>query len=658
MLETLDNLHRSGLLAPIDFHLGLLIRRRASAAGAEEAAAEVVGVTAALLSHERGRGHSCLDLGDWAGRGFGEEGADAPAALPAVERWREALVASGVVGGDGEATPLVWGGGGRLYLRRYREAEERVARRLLARLEEPPPEPDVTRLGPAFRRLFPGAGIGEGDGGVDRQAVAAAAALRHRLAVVTGGPGTGKTTTVTRILALLLSGDPGMRIALATPTGKAAARLGESIAAQLASLPVDPELRDRLPREASTLHRLLGYLPRYDRFRHHAGRPLPVDALVIDEASMVDLLLMDAVLDALAPDARLILLGDRDQLASVETGFVFGDLCAAADLGAGVSPGFADFCRRLGAGELATVTADTDTDTGSGSGAAPPLRDAAVELEVSYRFRSQPGIGALAAAIRRGDADGALEVLADPGFADVERIDPPAAVEELLAPILGELDHCLAAGSPAEALERLGRFRILGATRRGVLGIERLNAAVERHLLRRGLPAAEPWYRGRPLLVTANDYQVRLYNGDLGVAWPDGVRAVDGPDGRLHAWFRDGEGLRRLPLAKLPAHETAWAMTVHKSQGSELDRVLLVLPVADSAVLTRELLYTGLTRARRRVHLVATPEAVRRAVERPSRRRSGLASALRTASEPEAPSKPPSDPEPPETPSSGQLSLF
>jgi exodeoxyribonuclease V alpha subunit len=374
-----------------------------------------------------------------------------------------------------------------------------------------------------------------------------------------------------------------------------------------------------------------------------------VDALVVDEASMVDLLLMDAVLDALDPGARLILLGDRDQLASVETGFVFGDLCAAADLGAGVSPGFADFCRRLGAGELATATVDT--------GPAPPLRDAAVELEVSYRFRSQRGIGALAAAVRRGDADGALEVLADPGFADVERLDPPAVVEELLAPILGELDHCLDAGSPAEALERLDRFRILGATRRGVLGIERLNAAVERHLLRLGLPAAESWYRGRPLLVTANDYQVRLYNGDLGVAWPDAGRSP-GDEGRLHAWFRDGEALRRLPLAKLPAHETAWAMTVHKSQGSELDRVLLVLPVADSAVLTRELLYTGLTRARRRVHLVATPETVRRAVERPSRRRSGLATALRPACEPAAPSTPPSDPEPPEPPASGQLSLF
>ena len=597
-MSLFDAIAESGLFAPIDLHLARLLRRRAAPPGADVAA-----LTTALLSRERGRGHSCIELAEWAGRplhGDGEPGVD----LPDREAWEDRLAASGVAGGGDGTTPLVWEGG-RLYLRRYWHAEQRVARSLRRRLAGPREELAPEPLAPLFRALFPAAS----GPGIDWQAVAAAAALASPLALVSGGPGTGKTTTVRRILALLLAADPALRIALAAPTGKAAARLGESIAGGLAALPVDASLAERIPRQASTIHRLLGYLPRSDRFRHDAGRPLASDVVVIDEASMVDLLLMDALLAALPADARLVLLGDRDQLASVETGFVFGDLCAAAPLDGTCSAAFCDFYRRLGGGAL-----EIDPR-------ATPLQDAAVELRISYRFRRQPGIGALARAVRSQDPGRALEILDSPGFDDVDRL-PPEAIAEALESIDGDLERYLRADSPAAALERLGRFRILCATRRGPWGVERLNRLVEHRLSRRGLAVGERWYRARAILITANDYQVRLYNGDLGVVWPE--------DGKLWAWFPAAEAgeLRRLPLAKLPAHDTAWAMTVHKSQGSEFDRVLLVLPPEDVALLTRELLYTGVTRARRRLHLVATAEILRRTIARRSRRSSGLVAAL------------------------------
>lgn len=598
-------------LAPIDLHFAELMRRRATAE-----TADAVALTAALLSRERGRGHSCIDLGDWAGRSLLADGRVAGPELPGREVWERQLSRSGLVGDPDrpaaeDATPLVRDAGGRLYLRRYFLAERRVAEALRQRLLQPRSvaarfqiEGETQDL---FRKLFPDAGSEAGAAAAgataagataDGQAAAAAAALSGPVTLISGGPGTGKTTTVTRILALLLAADPELRIALAAPTGKAASRLGESIADQLATLPVTAELRALIPSRASTLHRLLGYLPRHDRFRHHSGRPLACDVLVVDEASMVDLLMMDAALTALPDTARVILLGDRDQLASVETGFVFGDLCAAAV--------------RPDAGALAAAT---------------------VELRKSYRFQSGRGIGALASAIRDQDAAVALDVLADGGRPDVDRRDPPpgpaaAEARDVLAPLLGDLEHYLAATSPSQALRRLGRFRILCATRQGPWGVEGLGALAEqellrRGLLRRGLPVTDRWYHGRPILITANDYQVKLFNGDLGICWAEGDR--------LYAWFSAGgdeTGLRRLPLARVPAHATAWAMTVHKSQGSEFDRVLLTLPEADMPLLTRELLYTGVTRAREHLHLVATAGVLRAAISRRSRRASGLSDAL------------------------------
>ena len=615
-MSLLDSAAASGALEPIDLHFGRLMQRLAQ--GRE---AEAIALAAALLSRERSRGHSCIDLRDWAGRTLPAEASTPPSPLPDLAAWRQALDASPLVSAGEAATPLVHDDAGRLYLSRYWRAEKRLSRHLRQRLDGGRAAVDAEAIAPLFQQLFEPPPRGAA---TDWQAVAAATALTGAVALISGGPGTGKTTTVARILVLSLAADPTTRIALAAPTGKAAARLGEAISEQLERLPITAALRARVPREASTLHRLLGYEPRRDRFRHHARRPLACDMLVVDEASMVDLLMMDATVDAVPAPGRIVLLGDKDQLASVETGFVFGDLCAAAAEG-GYSSRFAELFRRLSGGELA------------GGDAMPAagglLDDAAVELRVSYRFADQPGIGDLSAAIRAQDARRALAALDDPDRDEVKRLDPPAVQERALSPIAAALDDYLGADSPATALRRLGRFRILCARRRGDWGIERMNAVVERHLDRSHHPVGERWYPGRPILVTANDYQVRLFNGDLGVCWLE--------DGRLWAFFPGpGDRPRRLPLAKLPPHDTAWAMTVHKSQGSEFDAVLLVLGDADAPGLSRELLYTGITRARRRVVLVATADVVRAATRRGSRRASGLVDALRPAGPPQQPAEP------------------
>ncbi len=645
-MSAFDALASSGALEPVDVHLGRLLRRLDGGDSAE-----TVALTAALLSHQRGRGHACVHPGEWAARPFPAESPTPLPALPELAAWERALEASPLVSDGAALAPLVRDAAGRLYLSRYFHAEQRLARRLAERLAGATAAIDGRALAPIFRALFPP----PADGAIDRQAVAAAAALASAVVLVSGGPGTGKTTTVGRILALLVAADPGVRVALAAPTGKAAARLGEAIAAQVAGLAIDDGLRARIPTAASTLHRLLGYGPRRDRFRHHGRRPLACDALVIDEASMVDLLLMDAALDALPPRARVILLGDKDQLASVEAGFVFGDLCAAAPLDGRSSRRFADLFRRLAGAELPV------RQTPGGA-----LEDAAVELTTSYRFGDRPGLAELAAAIRGRDAGRALEVLDDTGRGDAGRddvalIEPPAVQADALEPLLEPLDAYLRAASPAAALEALGRFRVLCSRRRGDWGVERLNNLVERLLAERGHPVGERHYPGRPILITANDYQVRLFNGDLGVCW--GQRGAAG--GRLWAWFASpGDEPRRLPLAKLPPHETAWAMTVHKAQGSEFDHVLLVLGADDAAVATRELLYTGATRARRRLTVLATPDVLRAVLARSSRRASGLAEALRAATGHPATrpapvrESPERSPEAPAAGAGGQLSLF
>lgn len=492
------------------------------------------------------------------------------------------------VGAAGSYTPFILDDSGRFYLARYWLHEEAVAGLLRERALQRRAPGDAGRLRQDLAALFPA------DPG-DRQRQAALLAQFRALTLVSGGPGTGKTTTVVKLLALLVAqpADTPLRILLAAPTGKAAQRLMESIRASKQALGLAPELAARIPEEARTLHRLLGAQGDTGRFRHHRGSPLACDLLLVDEASMVDLALMHATLDALPPHARLVLLGDKDQLASVEAGSVFGDLCADAGASAVLQAELAPYQVDL------PVTAE-----------ASALGDCRVELTHSYRFAADSGIGALARASRAGDA--AAFVRAFAGSADLARCERAQLRERVQAGYAG-FRAAARSGDPAEAFAAFLRFRVLCAHRQGAAGVEGLNALLE--------PATGGWYVGRPVIVRANDYALRLFNGDIGLCLPT-------PDG-LRVFFESAPGqYRQLAPGRLPVHEPAWAMTVHQSQGSEFDEVLLVLPEAMTAVLNRPLVYTAVTRARSRFALCGGDAVLASALEALPRRESGLVEKL------------------------------
>jgi exodeoxyribonuclease V alpha subunit len=412
------------------------------------------------------------------------------------------------------------------------------------------------------------------------------------LQLVTGGPGTGKTTRVAELLQAFLaewaSDSPAPpRIALAAPTGKAASRLSESIretlAGRVARGEVSAVAAAAVPSEASTLHRLLGW--QRDGFRHGAGNPLPHDLVVVDEASMIDLSMMCRLVEAVRPQARLVIVGDPDQLPSVDTGDVLAELCAASEV-----PG-------------------------------SPLHGARLHLQHPHRQSADVDVPRVAAIVRAGVADELLAGLDIQAFRGVHwRHGGEAALHELVreqaVPAYRALRDC--AGVEQALLAARG-YRVLCALREGPFGAQALNALVGAELDR--AQGGESWYRGRLVLVTENSYRQQLFNGDIGIAWPDG-------DGEMRVWF-DAEGGPRAWLpAALPAHEPAFALTVHKAQGSEFERVLLALPERDARVLTRELLYTGLTRCRREVTLWASEDVLRCALGRRAARWSGLAAKL------------------------------
>ena len=578
---------------PMDRHFARFLMRLAGSGD------PALGLAAALVSCQTGRGHVCLDLAGIAGRPVaaalpegGPEGV-----CPEWPDWERALRGSGVVAAPGGFAPLVLAGS-RLYLHRYWEYEQQVAAALLARAKDVPPAPDRARLLAGLDRLFPGPRAA-----ADRQRAAAAVSALRRLCIISGGPGTGKTHTVVRIMALLqeLAGST-LRIGLAAPTGKAAARLQEAVRRAGAGLALPPDLAAALPAEAATIHRLLGVRRDSHRFRRHRGNPLPLDLLVVDEASMVDLALMAKLLDALPPGARLVLLGDKDQLASVEAGAVLGDIC-----GDRAETGLPGPLAGLGFEGVA----------GDGQGGA--LADCLVLLIESRRFGPASGIGRLARAVNAGDGDEALACLGDESLPDLHW-EPEGGEELLAARTVAGFRPYLEAPTPEAAFAAFDSFRLLTGLRQGPAGVEGLNAWVERQLARAGLiaPREGRWYPGRPVMVTRNHYGLGLYNGDIGLTLPDG-------GGRLRVHFPAADGtLRSIATARMPEHETAYALTVHKSQGSEFDQVLLLLPDQPSPVLSRESLYTAVTRARSRFELWGAEEVFRTGVSRRTSRSSGL----------------------------------
>jgi exodeoxyribonuclease V alpha subunit len=540
---------------------------------------------------------------------------------PAADEWVTRVAASPLVAvGEGEDTdptrPLrlvaTW-----LYLDRYWREERQVAADLIELSRDESPHVDTDLLHDGLERLF----AGHTDG---RQCLAAASAVLRRLAVVAGGPGTGKTTTVARIVALLAeqataADAPLPLVALAAPTGKAAARLEESVHEEAAQLPVDAKIRDELlALQASTLHRLLGWRPgSHSRFRHDRTQHLPHDVVIIDETSMVSLSLMARLVEAIRPDARLILVGDPGQLASIEAGAVLGDIVGPASENLRI-----DSAART---RLAETTGHPVTAEDPPPGTT--IGNGIVVLDRVHRFGA--GIAQLAEAIRRGNPDDVIDILneAPEGvtWIPVDTADPASL--EALTPIregaiaagraVFEAAH---AGAAREALDALSSYRILCAHRRGPHGVATWTARIEGWLTDAvaGFTTDTPWYVGRPLLVTENDYELRLYNGDTGVV----VQTT--PDRAAAAFERRGEIIEFSPT-RLSAIDTVYAMTIHKSQGSQFDTAAVLLPDPSSRVLTRELLYTAATRARKLLMLIGSEAALRAAVQRPVARASGLA---------------------------------
>jgi exodeoxyribonuclease V alpha subunit len=572
----------------IDRAFARLVARRAS----DHAHRTLLHDTALLLSSERAQGHSCIDLGAWASttvRFTHDRTTESQDVVwPALAAWQHALGESPLCRvmhetglGEQTASAMLVLDGSRLYLARYFEAEYRLASSIQRRVQQPVPI-EAPGLDAEFARLFPPA-----PDATDWQAVAAQTALERALIFVTGGPGTGKTTVAARMLALLLHADPSRTVAIAAPTGRAAARLVESIGAAAEREQLSAAVRAQLPTTGATLHRLLGYQPWNETFRHTADHPLPHDVVIVDEASMVDVLMMDALFRAVRPDARLIVLGDPDQLASVDTGFVLGDVVRASNHARWRSE-------------------------------EAPLARAVVRLRHSWRFGAQPGIGALATAMQQGDWPAVARALEPGQYRDVRMQDWSSAT--LQAATADAFSAYIASDTPLDALQALSRFRVLAATREGPRGVQGLNALFERQLRRAGR-STTGWYDHRPVLITANDPSSQLFNGDIGV-----TLRVNGVVG-VH-FLQSDRQVRSVPPSRLPAHETAWALTIHKSQGSEFDMVVLVLPEQDSPLLTRELLYTGVTRARRHVVLLGEAPPLRMGVERSVARSSGLVDRL------------------------------
>lgn len=612
-MTLLQQLRDAGALRTLDHALAQSLRRL------DPATPDTVLAAAALASLAVANGHAGFDPA------APQRLVEADIDWPSPDVWRAELDASPWIShpddGDAESTadrPLVLEHG-LLYLRRYREYERRLALGLRRIGVHAPERDDTDALAPLFAQLFPDARTGD-----DLQARAAAVALRHNLVLVTGGPGTGKTTTITRLLALLTAqalhaGHPAPRIALAAPTGRAAERMAESVrkAVQaLASAGVDAALFDALPTAGTTLHRLLGTIPDSPRFRHHADNPLAFDVVVVDEASMIDLPLMAKLVEAVADGARLVLLGDPDQLPSVEAGDVLSGILHAAGDGTAIADDDADALQAL-------LGASAHARRSGNAGHFPGRR---IHLQRGYRQSAALDLAPLATAVREGDAETALSLLRTGELAGVHvhegQADPLAAHRDAL---LAHWSALADTTDPVEALARAGRLRILTAVREGPQGARGLNARIEALLSGSGLGGSPRrgsgpgYFHGRLLLITENSYRHRLFNGDIGICLAD-------DSGALVAWFPGDDPQQPCPFhpAALPAHDSAFAMTVHKAQGSEFDTVWLVLPERFNRVLSRELVYTGMTRARSALHVVTSAPILREALARHAGRWSGL----------------------------------
>jgi len=559
----------------------------------------------ALVSSQLAQGHVCIDLNQL------DEIVDHwPSELRIIvleilSRQTSALIDGKIISDGSILTPLVIDNN-RLYLHRYWHYECKVAAKLLSPSTEEFSAVSAQVLKAKLDKYFNNVEQ------PDWQRIAAALTCNQLISVISGGPGTGKTTTVTKLLAIYIETQlmKGKRpiIQLAAPTGKAAARLSESIAQAKAALMMPENVMSLIPEQGKTLHRLLGARAKSKKFIHNADNPLLVDLLVIDEASMIDLPMMASIVDALSSQTRLVLIGDRDQLASVEAGSVLGDICAV--------PKLACYSRQQ------TQLLEISCGFSNNEHSEYLFADHIAFLQKSYRFNSDSGIGELARVCNAGDVQGVERVI-NAGFNDLTWLVPSSDEKQLLTPIIegyaNYIELMKNSASPEQLLTGFNGFQVLCAQRVGPYGVEKINEQLEAYFEKRKLKESDNrWYSGRAIMITRNDNQMQLYNGDIGIA------CHDQSSGQLKVWFEQAGELRALLPSRLPAHESVFAMTVHKSQGSEFTHVMFVL-AQSTKVVNRELIYTAITRAKARFSFLGLEKVLKRAVGLTTKRSSGLA---------------------------------
>jgi len=609
--HNITNLYQNGIVSSIDFHFARFV------AGLCQDDDPDILLGAALVSNVTGKGGVYLDLASVAGKPLFESLDDASyLQCPELDVWTEKLHSSFVVGSPGEFCPLILDNKNRLYLYRYWNYEKKLSDSIANRAQKDIDTIDATLLRDSLTRLFPKSPKGY----VDWQKVAALTAAFKKFCVISGGPGTGKTFTVAKILALLVeqNSTDRPRILLAAPTGKAAARLSEAIRNAKKTLNCQDAVINAIPSVSFTIHRMLQTIPGSPYFLRNAEKPLNADVVIVDEASMIDLALMAKLTEAVPDDARLILIGDKDQLASVEAGSVLGDICDRDKV-----HGFSERFRK----RFEKITREKLDITGRHDNNNTVLEDCIVTLKHSFRFDAGSAVGELSRSVNCGDFEKAIELLKTHAQINwQENLNQKTLYRALSEAVIKNYSEYLNVTDPLGALEQLSRFKILCAVNIGPFGVKAINRLTEQILSRENLINPEQeWYRGRPVLITRNDYNLGLFNGDMGVT----LAAPDSESRELQVYFPGDSGeFRSFSPYMLPEHETVFAMTVHKSQGSEFDDILLVLPERDYPVLTRELLYTAITRARHNISIWGTEAVVKTAVSRKIERTSGLRDAL------------------------------
>ncbi len=592
-------------LRPLDLHIGLFLAQLEPSQPLPLLAAAVQ-ASAAVAN-----GHACLPLTVLRENTALIEDTDLPDGLD----WAQILLTSGLVGQPGEITPLILDPQQRLYLYRYYQYETHIADNLLLRARSRlNVDLDVAR-----QKLIELAPQDQLD---QYQKIAAALTLLRGLVIISGGPGTGKTHTLAYTLALIQAlqihaGDAPLKIALAAPTGKAAARMKESIRNAKENMPA--HFSQNVPDDAQTLHRLLGLRPGADDFRYNENKLLNIDMLVVDEASMIDMVMMDGLLRALPQNCRLVLMGDHHQLPSIEAGSLFADLCADTRPDTGYSPELAQDLLQLFDKEKIPI----------GKAELSPISDTIAPLLINHRQKQAPELARLAQAVNSGSVTDVLAVL-NSSHHSIKLCDTAAEKRQqwLSEQILKHYHGILTASSLEAAFRQMESFRFLCAVREGPMSVEGINQQAEALLRQEHLISdSGDFYQGKPIIIRHNQHRMQLYNGDTGILWKD-------QNGVLSAWFRNRDGaLINYAIARLPRYETAYAITVHQAQGSEFRQVILVMPYEENRVLSRELLYTGVTRAKEALSLCGDAAIIEFALRQQTIRYSGLHTRLTAARE-------------------------